>query len=153
MISFLKTAYRLGTLNDCSILYSFPKSPVHQGAETGGTGAFGGNGNVDSWTVPHVGQVTLAFSSICSWLWPAIPSRNAVNVGPQSLQRSAVFSSVIVVLSETPNRLSATSRAMGGKLLECCKHANTPTTRKWAIPGQVVGEMAMFRQILMSNRS
>ena len=72
------------------------KSPFHQGAETG---AFGGNGNVDSWTVPHVGQVTLAFSSICSWLWPAIPSRNAVNVGPQSLQRSAVFSSVIVVLS------------------------------------------------------
>ena len=113
MISFLKTAYRLGTLNDCSILYSFPKSPVHQGAETGGTGAFGGNGNVDSWTVPHVGQVTWAFSSICSWLWPAIPSRNAVNVGPQSLQRSAVFSSVIVVLPETPNRLSATSRAMG----------------------------------------
>ena len=46
------------------------KSPFHQGAETG---AFGGNGNVDSWTVPHVGQVTLAFSSICSWLWPGHP--------------------------------------------------------------------------------
>ena len=53
-----------------------------------------------SWTLPQVGQVTLAFSSICSWLWPAIPSRKAVNVGPQSLQRSAVFSSVIVILSE-----------------------------------------------------
>jgi len=70
------------------------KSPFHQGAETGGKGAFGGNGNVDSWTLPHIGQVTLAFSSICSWLWPAIPSRKAENVGLQSLQRSVVFSLV-----------------------------------------------------------
>src|SRR5271167_2358071 len=76
------------------------KNPFHPAAEPGGTVAFGGYGNVYSWTLPQVGQMTLVFSSICSLFWSAIPSRKAVNAGPQSLQRSSVFSSAIVVLSE-----------------------------------------------------
>src|ERR1022692_1780296 len=69
--------------------------------EVGGTVAFGAYGNGYSWTLPQAGQVTLAFSSaICSLLCSAIPSRKVLNVAEQSLQRSSVYSSVIVVLSD-----------------------------------------------------
>ena len=44
-----------------------------------------------SWTLPHVGQVTLVFSSICSLFWSAIPSRKAVN-------GTAVLAEVVSVL-------------------------------------------------------
>lgn len=82
--------------------------------EVGGTVAFGAYGNGYSWTLPQVGQVTLAFSSICSLLWSAIPSRKAVNVGPQSLQRSSVFSSAIVVLSRVDAKRGSAQHAERG---------------------------------------
>lgn len=73
-------------------------SPFHQAAGGGLDATFGAYGNVYSCTLPQVGQVTLAFSSICSLLCSAIPCRKAVNVGPQSLQRSSIFSSLIFSL-------------------------------------------------------